>query len=179
MEQQTQYGFLPPGETPVGKLENTTGYCLLTDKHVYLGGNYYLRKNHKLTRYNGGVFIKNADVMRLGVSKSYSRLMLAIPMVLGLLALYIKAVPALEISSPWLADFLPKITFWAWEQQDTAFIIVGLLCVATVPLYLASYKKLLEVTTPYGSYGILATNISEDSIQSLGKICLGYSQRWQ
>ncbi len=137
--------------------------CALTPEAVTVGGEYYRYDLHKRVKTSGPVRVDLLNVLRVGFTKTYSRLMLAIPMAFGFLALGIKAIPAAEVS----VDIIPDVwsvghTFWSVPFQDVAWKVCGVLCLATIPLYWLSYRNDLEINTIQGRY-LLPRKGMEDS----------------
>ncbi len=127
--------------------------CSLTAEAVTINGDYYRYDLHKRVKASEPVTVDLLNVLRVGFTKTYSRLMLAIPMGFGFLALGIKAIPAAEVS----VDIIPDVwsvgyTFWSLPFQDIAWKVCGVLCLLSVPLYWLSYRNDLEINTTQGRY---------------------------
>ncbi len=127
--------------------------AVLTAETVTVSGDYYRYDLHKRVRASGRVRVDLLNVLRIGFTKTYSRLMLAIPMTFGFLALGIKAIPAAEVS----VDIIPDVwsvghTFWSVPFQDVAWKVCGVLCLLSIPLYWLSYRNDLEINTVQGRY---------------------------
>lgn len=71
--------------------------AILTPEAITVKGNYYRYDLHKRRKASGPVTVDLLNVLRVGFTKTYSRLMFAFPMGFGLLALLIKAIPAIEV----------------------------------------------------------------------------------
>ncbi len=135
------------------KLTGTVCSCALTPEAVTVSGDYYRYDLHKRVKVSGPVTVDLLNVLRVGFTKTYSRLMLAIPMCFGFLALGIKAIPAAEVSM----DIIPDVwsvghTFWSLPHQDFLWKLCGVLCLLTIPLYWLSYRSDLEINTTQGRY---------------------------
>lgn len=125
----------------------------LSAEAVTVSGNYYRYDLHKRVKVSGSVTVDLLNVLRVGLTKTYSRLMFAVPMCFGFLALIIKAIPAVEVS----VDIIPDVwsvghTFWSVPHQDFLWKLCGVLCLLTIPLYWLSYRNDLEVNTTQGRY---------------------------
>lgn len=147
-------------------MQGDSGFCILTDKRIYVGGTYYVNYLHKLTKHSGTIAIDLKDIMRVGITKTYSRRMFAIPMLFGALALISKAIPAIEFDIPIFGLFDYTVTLWSFAHQDTAFLLFGLLFLATIPLYWLSYRKLLEINTLQGGYCITTKGVDKAKIDN-------------
>lgn len=162
-------------ETYITSVENNKAYCVVSDKRVYIGGRYYLYEHHRLKRREGKIAVPLKDVMRVGITKTYSRLMLLVPMLFGVLALLIKAIPSIGIQIsfvdiPILEDILAwSYTFWSLPYQDTMWYLCAALCFLTIPLYWLSYRKLLEINTTQGRYCLSCKGISKAVIDKFGE----------
>ncbi len=127
--------------------------CALTDEAVTLSGNYYRYDLHKRRKVSGPVRVDLLNVLRVGITKTYSRLMLAIPMAFGFLALLIKAIPSIGYEKEIIEDvYSVGVTLWSVPFQDAAWKVCGVLCLATIPLYWLSYRNDLELNTVQGRY---------------------------
>lgn len=145
------------GSNPGVLLSGTSCSAVLTPEAVTLSGNYYRYDIHKRRKVSGPVTMDLLHVMRVGLTKTYSRLMLAVPMCFGFAALVIKAIPAIEIKKtlfeiPDVWDFSPGTTFWSLPHQDFLWKLCAVLCLLTIPLYWLSYRNDLEVNTTQGRY---------------------------
>ncbi len=97
------------------------------------------------------------NVLRVGLTKTYSRLMFAFPMGFGLLTLFIRAIPALEVKKTFFEiedvwDASVGMTLWSLPHQDFLWKLCGVLCLLTIPLYWLSYRNDLEINTTKGRY---------------------------
>lgn len=131
--------------------------AVLTTEAVTVRGNYYHYDVHKRRKVSGSVTVDLLNVLRVGITKTYSRLMLAFPMGFGLLALLIKAIPAIEVKKtffeiPDVWDASVGVTFWSLPHQDFLWKLCGVLCLLTIPLYWLSYQNDLEINTTQGRY---------------------------
>jgi len=131
--------------------------CVLTPEAVTLSGSYYRYDIHKRHRVSGPVTVDLLNVLRIGITKTYSRLMFAVPMCFGFLALGIKAFPAIEIKKtlfeiPDIYSADVGVTFWSLPHQDFLWKLCGVLCLLTIPLYWLSYRNDLEINTTQGRY---------------------------
>lgn len=134
-------------------LTGTSCSAALTGEAVTLDGRYYRYDIHKRRRASGPVTVALRNVLRVGFTKTYSRLMFAIPMAFGFLALGIKAIPAAEISCEIIPDvWSVGYTFWSVPFQDVAWKLCAVACVLTIPLYWLSYRNDLEINTVQGRY---------------------------
>ena len=131
--------------------------AVLTAEAVTVSGDYYRYDLHKRRKASGRVTVDLLDVLRIGFTRTYSRLMLAIPMTFGFLALGIRAFPAIEVKKTlfeipdvWSADV--GVTFWSLPYQDELWKLCGVLCLLTIPLYWLSYRNDLEINTTQGRY---------------------------
>jgi len=130
--------------------------CSLTAEAVTLSGEYYRFVSHKRVKTSGPVTVDLLNVLRVGFTRTYSRLKLAIPMALGCLAVLIKALPSIGgysvevIPEIWSIDLIPAL--WSLPFQDFLWKACALGCVFTVPLYWLSYRNDLEINTMQGRY---------------------------
>lgn len=144
--------------------------ALLTGETVTVRGNYYRYDLHKRRKASGAVTVDLLNVLRVGITKTYSRLMFAFPMGFGLLALLIKSIPAIEIKKtffeiPDVWDASVGVTLWSLPHQDFLWKLCGVLCLLTIPLYWLSYRNDLEINATQGRYllprkGMEATQIA-------------------
>lgn len=127
--------------------------CVLTPEAVTISGNYYRYDIHKRVKVSGTVTVDLLNVMRIGITKTYSRLMFLFPMCFGFAALLIKAIPSVEVSVDIIEDvWSVGHTFWQLSFQETAWKLCAVLCLLTIPLYWLSYRKDLEINTIQGRY---------------------------
>lgn len=130
--------------------------CVLTPETVTVNGDYYRYDLHKRVKVSGPVTVDLLNVMRVGITKTYSRLMFAFPMGFGLAALLIKAIPSVGgysvdiIPDVWSIDLLPAL--WSLPFQDFLWKLCAVLCLLTIPLYWLSYRNDLEINTTQGRY---------------------------
>lgn len=142
----------------------------LTPETVTVQGNYYRYDIHKRHRVSGPVTVDLLNVLRVGITKTYSRLKLAVPMCFGFLALGIKAFPSIEIKKTFfeiedIYEASVGVTLWSLPYQDFLWKLCGVLCLLTIPLYWLSYRNDLEINTTQGRYllprkGMGATQIA-------------------
>lgn len=143
--------------------------CVLSDEQISIDGSYYRYDLHKRVRVAGPVAVDLMNVLRVGITKTYSRLMLLFPMCFGFAALGIKNIPSIGgysidiIPDVWSIDILPSFSF---PFQDELWKLCAFLFLATVPLYWLSYRKDLEINTTQGRYllprkGMEAAQISD------------------
>ena len=145
------------GNNPGFLLGGASCSAALTAETVTLSGNYYRYDIHKRRKVSGTVTVDLLNVLRVGLTKTYSRLMLAIPMCFGFAALGIKAIPSVEVRKtlleiPDVWSFSPGVTFWSLPHQDFLWKLCAVLCLLTIPLYWLSYRNDLEVNTTQGRY---------------------------
>lgn len=138
-------------------LTGTACSAVLTPEAVTISGDYYRYNLHKRVKLSGSVTVDLLNVLRVGFTKTYSRLMLAIPMAFGFLALGIKAFPAIEIKKtlfeiPDIYSADVGVTFWSLPHQDFLWKVCGVLCLLSIPLYWLSYRNDLEINTIQGRY---------------------------
>ena len=143
----------------------------LTDEDITVSGDYYRYDLHKRRKVSGRVTVDLLNVLRVGLTKTYSRLMFAVPMGFGMLALFIKAIPAVEVKKtffeiPDVWDASVGVTFWSLPHQDFLWKLCAILCLLTIPLYWLSYRSDLEINTTEGRYllphkGMDAAQIAE------------------
>lgn len=128
----------------------------LTSEAVTVNGDYYRYDLHKRVKVSGPVAVDLLNVMRVGITKTYSRLMFAFPMGFGFAALLIKAIPSVGgysvdiIPDVWSIDILPAL--WSLPFQDFLWKLCAVLCLLTIPLYWLSYRNDLEINTSQGRY---------------------------
>lgn len=126
--------------------------CSLTNDVVRAEGTYYRYAGHKRRKTTEPLTVQVSNVLRIGETKTYSRAMLAIPMCFGMLALFIRAIPILGIRFPIPSLYYRGIIFWRLPHQVEMFEVLGALCLLTIPLYLLSYRKDLEINTTQGRF---------------------------
>ena len=131
--------------------------AVLTAEAVTVSGDYYRYDLHKRRKVSGPVTVDLLNVLRVGLTKTYSRLMFAVPMGFGMLALFIKAIPAVEVKKtffeiPDVWDASVGVTFWSLPHQDFLWKLCAVLCLLTIPLYWLSYRSDLEINTTEGRY---------------------------
>lgn len=127
--------------------------CSLEGGTITISGTYYRYDLHKRWRVSGPVSVDLLDVLRVGMTKTYSRLMFMFPMCFGFAALIIKAIPAAEISYEIIPDvYSVGYTFWSVPFQDMAWKACAALCLLTIPLYWLSYRNDLEINTMKGRF---------------------------
>lgn len=136
-------------------LAGKTCSAALSDETITLSGNYYRYDDHKRWRMAGPVAVDLLNVLRVGITKTYSRMMFAFPMGFGLAALLIRAIPSVGgygieiIPDVWSIDILPSLSL---PFQDELWKLCGILCLLTIPLYWLSYRNDLEINTTQGRY---------------------------
>ncbi len=134
-------------------LNGQTCACTLTAEAITLSGSFYRYDVHKRVKVSGSVTVDLLNVLRVGATKTYSRLMLAIPMCLGFLALFIRGLPVLGILFPVIPDvYYVGPIFWRIPFQVEAWKLCAVLCLLTIPLYWLSYRSDLEINTTQGRY---------------------------
>lgn len=138
-------------------LTGTACSAVLTPEAITISGDYYRYNLHKRVKLSGSVTVDLLNVLRVGFTKTYSRLMLAISMAFGFLALGIKAFPAIEIKKtlfeiPDIYSADVGVTFWSLPHQDFLWKVCGVLCLLSIPLYWLSYRNDLEINTIQGRY---------------------------
>ena len=131
--------------------------AVLTDEAVTVSGDYYRYDLHRRRKVSGSVTVDVLNVLRVGITKTYSRLKLAIPMCLGFLALGIRAFPSIEIKKTFFEikdiwEASAGVTLWSLPHQDFLWKLCGVLCLLTIPLYWLSYRNDLEINTTQGRY---------------------------
>ena len=131
--------------------------AILTPETVTVNGSYYCYDLHKRRKVSGSVTVDLLNVLRVGLTKTYSRLMFAFPMGFGFAALLIKSVPAIEIKKtlfeiPDVWDASVGVTLWSLPHQDFLWKLCAVLCLLTIPLYWLSYRNDLEINTTQGRY---------------------------
>ena len=131
--------------------------AVLTAEAVTVRGNYYRYDVHKRRKVSGSVTVDLLNVLRVGITRTYSRLMLAVPMGFGMLALLIRSIPAIEIKKtffeiPDVWDASVGVTLWSLPHQDFLWKLCGVACLLTIPLYWLSYRNDLEINTTQGRY---------------------------
>lgn len=122
---------------------------------------------------SGLATIKIEDILRVGLTKTYSRCVYLLPMCLGFAALIIKSIPAIAVSfeiipDVWSIDY----TVWSVPFQDIAWEICGIACLLTIPLYCLSYRKDLEINSIKGRYLIPQNGMSTADIAAFQQAIL-------
>ena len=139
----------------------------LTAEAVTVSGDYYRYDLHKRRKVSGRVTVDLLNVLRVGITKTYSRLMFAVPMGFGMLALFIKAIPSIGYEKEIIEDvYSVGVTLWSVPFQDELWKLCAILCLLTIPLYWLSYRNDLEINTTEGRYllprkGMEAAQIAE------------------
>lgn len=135
------------------KLQGQACSCVLTPEAVTVSGNYYRYDLHKRRKVSGSVTVDLLNVLRVGITKTYSRLMLAVPMGFGFAALLIKAIPSIGYEKEIIEDvYSVGVTLWSVPFQDELWKLCAILCLLTIPLYWLSYRNDLEINTIQGRY---------------------------
>lgn len=130
--------------------------CALTAEAVTVNGSYYRYDLHKRVKVSGPLTVDLLNVMRVGVTKTYSRRMFLFPMCFGFAALLVKAIPSVGgysvdiIPDVWSVDLLPAL--WSLPFQDSLWKLLAALCLLSIPLYWLSYRNDLEINTTQGRY---------------------------
>ena len=125
----------------------------LTDEDITVSGDYYRYDLHKRRKVSGPVTVDLRNVLRVGLTKTYSRLMFAFPMGFGMLALFIKAIPSIGYEKEIIEDvYSVGVTLWSVPFQDELWKLCAILCLLTIPLYWLSYRNDLEINTTEGRY---------------------------
>lgn len=139
----------------------------LTDEDITVSGDYYRYDLHKRRKVSGRVTVDLLNVLRVGLTKTYSRLMFAVPMGFGMLALLIKSIPSIGYEKEIIEDvYSVGVTLWSVPFQDELWKLCAIACLLTIPLYWLSYRNDLEVNTTEGRYllprkGMEAAQIAE------------------
>lgn len=138
-------------------LNGTDCSAVLSGDTVTISGNYYRYDLHRRRRVFGPVTVTLQDVLRIGLTKTYSRLMLAFPMCFGFAALGIRAIPSIEMKKTFFEveevwDASVGVTLWSLPHQDFLWRLCAALCLFTIPLYRLSYHNDLEINTLKGRY---------------------------
>ena len=141
--------------------------AVLSAEAVTVSGDYYRYDVHKRRKVSGSVTMDLLNVLRVGITKTYSRLMFAFPMGFGMLALFIKAIPSIGYEKEIIEDvYSVGVTLWSVPFQDELWKLCAILCLLTIPLYWLSYRNDLEINTTEGRYllprkGMEAAQIAE------------------
>ena len=127
--------------------------CSLSTDSISINGNYYLYSDNKRLKTSGSVTVELLNVMRIGITKTYSRLMFLFPMCFGFAALIIKNIPPLELKVDVIPDvYSPGVELWSLPNQDIIWKTLAVLCLLSIPLYWLSYRNDLEVNTTVGRF---------------------------
>ncbi len=127
--------------------------CTLANGLITVEGSYYRYEGHRRKRAAQPLAVPISQVLRLDETKTYSRRMLAIPMCFGFLALFIKSIPVLGLLFPVIPDvYYTGLILWRLPFQLEAWSLCAILCLLTVPLYLLSYRRDLELNTMLGRF---------------------------
>lgn len=125
----------------------------LTAETITISGEYYYYIDHKRCKTSGVVTVKTNSVLRVGLTKTYSRLMLLFPMCFGVAALLIRSIPSIGYEKEIIRDvYSVGITLWNVPFQEVAWKLCAVLCLITIPMYWLSYRNDLEVNTTQGRY---------------------------
>lgn len=127
--------------------------CALSAEVITINGSYYRYDLHKRRRVSGPVTVDLLDVLRVGLTKTYSRLMFLFPMCFGFAALGIRALPSVGYEKEIIEDvYSVGFTLWSVPFQETAWKLCAVLCLLTIPLYWLSYHNDLEINTTKGRF---------------------------
>lgn len=138
---------------PGFRLNGVSASAVLTPEAVTINGNYYRYDLHKRVRVSGPVTVDLLNVLRVGITKTYSRLLFAFPMGFGFAALLIKAIPSIGYEKEIIEDvWSVGVTLWQLSFQEVAWKLCAILCLLTIPLYWLSYRNDLEINTTQGRY---------------------------
>lgn len=139
--------------------------CILNEASIGISGTYYRYDLHKKVKISDTQVISLNDILRVGMTKTYSRFRYMIPMGLGALSLFIKSLPEIGYS----VDVIPDVysigfTLWSIPFQDVAWKLSALLCLASIPFYWLSYQNDLEINTMKGRFLLPCKDISKVDI---------------
>lgn len=127
--------------------------CSLAADVVRVEGVYYRYIGHKRRKITEPLTVPVSRVLRVGETTTYSRAMLAIPMTVGLLALLIRGIPVLGVLFPVIPDvYYIGPVLWRLPHQIETWCLLGILCLLTIPLYLLSYRRDMEINTTQGRF---------------------------
>ncbi|MBC5722573.1 hypothetical protein H8S11_07090 [Flintibacter sp. NSJ-23] len=127
--------------------------CTLSEAVITITGNYYRYDLHKRRRVSGTVTVDLLNVLRVGLTKTYSRLVFLFPMCFGFAALSIRALPSVGYEKEIIEDvYSVGFTLWNVPFQETAWKLCAVLCLLTIPLYWLSYHNDLEINTTKGRF---------------------------
>lgn len=104
--------------------------CALTGETLTIDGAYFRYDKHRRLKACGQKTFDLAAVMRVGLTRTYSRAMFYIPIAFGVAALLTKRV----------------------RQLEHIWMVLAALCLVTLPLYWFSRREDLEVNTTQGRY---------------------------
>ena len=125
----------------------------LTKESVVISGSYFRYEYYKRRRVSGPVTVDLLNVLRVGLTKTYSRLMFLFPMCFGFAALGIRALPSVGYEKEIIEDvYSVGFTLWSVPFQETAWKLCAVLCLLTIPLYWLSYHNDLEINTTKGRF---------------------------
>ena len=125
----------------------------LSKENAIISGNYYRYDLHKRVKASVPVTVDLLDVLRVGITKTYSRTMFLFPMCFGFAALGIRALPSVGYEKEIIEDvYSVGFTLWSIPFQDIAWKLCAVLCLLTIPLYWLSYRSDLEINTTRGRY---------------------------
>ncbi len=135
-------------------LTGTVCSATLTDEAITIKGEYCRYIGHERIKTSLPVTVDLLNVLRVGITKTYSRRMFAIPVVLGFLALLIRTIPSVGKSIEIIPDIwsIDIFTLWSFPHQEEIWHFLAVACVLTIPLYWLSYRKDLEINTMQGRY---------------------------
>lgn len=126
-------------------LQGNNCSCALADDAVILEGSYYRYELHKRKKMSGIVTIDVRGVLRVGITRTYSRFLLLIPMCLGFITLTLKQVSSSD-SNIWL--------------------YCAVLCLVTILPYRLSYRNDLEINAMQGRYLLPYQGMSPQDVLS-------------
>jgi len=134
------------------RLIGKTCACTLENGAVTMEGAYRRYERHKRIKASEPITVDLKDVLRVGVTKTYSRSKFLIPTFFGFAAIAVKSIPSLDATFELVPDFWVTCTLWSIPFQDVAWQILGALCLLTIPVYWLSCRKDLEVNTMRGRF---------------------------
>lgn len=141
--------------------------CTVEGSDLSISGRYFRYAGHERHPYSGSVRIPLKGVMRIGMTKTYSRRMFLVPVVCGALAVLIKSIPSLSFSplgqTPVLSD-LTSVTFWSVPGQDFLWHLFAVLFVLTLPLNWISNRKYVEVNAVCGRFLFSDAGMTKEQI---------------
>lgn len=158
--------FLSADEVYRVSLDCNNCVCAVSDIRLYIQGTYHIYYNHKLKKQNVPLAIPLSDVLRVGITKTYSRTAFLFSMFLGMITLFVNQAMDDSVLGD-IYEFGQKI--WNLPDPDNIVRVLAVLFVLSLLGYLFSYRNWIEVNTTRGRFCLSKRGISKHRIEGFGK----------